>query len=315
MTFGTVYALWLRDHVLHNCVAGEYRNLCSIYRVHLKEPLGEVKLTELKRSRLMALLRQKEAAQLSRQTVLHIRNAISRPIAWAITNLDLDLEHPFSTFYFRYKGQRQRSIRYLEKEVVQRFFRACEEQNSPYTTYYYILYYLGLRPSEGLGLQRKDIGPEFLQIRRAVTNDGPKQTKCATAIRDLPICAGLRKILDDYLATLPPGQEWLFAKSIDDVPKLTRVTNNFRRLKARTAIWDSKRRRRGEKRKCLKEAVEFKLYDFRHTFATNLVRKDVPIAKISQLMGHSDISVTMAYYVERLKEDLKELGDKLEPEQ
>ena len=41
--------------------------------------------------------------------------------------------------------------------------------------------------------------------------------------------------------------------------------------------------------------VKFHLHRFRHCFATNLARNDVQTVKISKLMGHTDIRMTMAY--------------------
>lgn len=43
--------------------------------------------------------------------------------------------------------------------------------------------------------------------------------------------------------------------------------------------------------------TEKTLHCFRHTFATNLCRSGVPIQTASVLLGHSDISVTLKYYV------------------
>jgi site-specific recombinase XerD len=41
--------------------------------------------------------------------------------------------------------------------------------------------------------------------------------------------------------------------------------------------------------------VKFHLHRFRHCFATNLAKNDVHLVKISKLMGHTDIRMTMVY--------------------
>lgn len=41
--------------------------------------------------------------------------------------------------------------------------------------------------------------------------------------------------------------------------------------------------------------VKFHLHRFRHCFATNLAKKNVHLVKISKLMGHTDIRMTMVY--------------------
>ena len=51
--------------------------------------------------------------------------------------------------------------------------------------------------------------------------------------------------------------------------------------------------------------VKFHLHRFRHCFATNLARNDIHLVKISKLMGHTDIRMTMAYLRSIDTEDLQ----------
>ena len=57
--------------------------------------------------------------------------------------------------------------------------------------------------------------------------------------------------------------------------------------------------------------VKFHLHRFRHCFATNLARNDVQTVKISKLMGHTDIRMTMAYLRSIDAGDLQEDINKL----
>ena len=41
---------------------------------------------------------------------------------------------------------------------------------------------------------------------------------------------------------------------------------------------------------------DYRLYDIRHTYCTNLEKAGVPINIASRLMGHSDISITSKIY-------------------
>lgn len=42
---------------------------------------------------------------------------------------------------------------------------------------------------------------------------------------------------------------------------------------------------------------------FRHTFASNLVKKGVPITTVSKLAGHSNINTTVSYYIATTREE------------
>ena len=57
--------------------------------------------------------------------------------------------------------------------------------------------------------------------------------------------------------------------------------------------------------------VKFHLHRFRHCFATNLARHNIHLVKISKLMGHTDIRMTMAYLRSIDAGDLQEDINKL----
>lgn len=57
--------------------------------------------------------------------------------------------------------------------------------------------------------------------------------------------------------------------------------------------------------------IKFHVHRFRHTFATNLGSSGASVLKIHKLMGHSQISMTMAYLRSMQAEDLHEDIDRL----
>ena len=58
--------------------------------------------------------------------------------------------------------------------------------------------------------------------------------------------------------------------------------------------------------------LDFHLHQFRHTFATNLAKANVNIAKIQKLLGHTDVKMTQRYLrslgVEDLRSDVENLS-------
>lgn len=60
--------------------------------------------------------------------------------------------------------------------------------------------------------------------------------------------------------------------------------------------------KRHKHKACIKQNIkEIKIHEFRHSCATRLVRLGVPMEKVSRLLGHSSISITMDIYVHNEK--------------
>ena len=52
---------------------------------------------------------------------------------------------------------------------------------------------------------------------------------------------------------------------------------------------------------------ELTFHDLRHNYGSYLLHKDVNIAQISKVLGHSSVAVTMNIYVHEMKEDWSKL--------
>lgn len=154
-----------------------------------------------------------------------------------------------------------------------------------------LLLYCGLRRGELISLQVKDID----LLKATVTVRG--ETSKSKRTRTLPMHPTLLMHLKDYMAERTRRNyrtECLLVSTNHNNAGLTR--NGLRH-------W--------EKRLNEISGVQFHLHRFRHSFATNLARKDVGIVKIQKLLGHSSLSMTERYVRSIVPEDLKDDISKL----
>ena len=54
-------------------------------------------------------------------------------------------------------------------------------------------------------------------------------------------------------------------------------------------------KRAWQEAKDLAKVTDFRFHDLRHTYATHRLRRGMPLAYLSKIMGHADISQTMKY--------------------
>ncbi|MEA1956341.1 MAG: tyrosine-type recombinase/integrase [Campylobacterota bacterium] len=126
-----------------------------------------------------------------------------------------------------------------------------------------LLYTLGLRISELLNLEIKDISSDWVRV----IGKGNKQ-------RDIPLIKSTKVLLDEYLET-HNVKKYLFEKNDE------RLSENILRYTVNKVF----------KRVSLKVTP----HQLRHSYATSLLNGAAPIADVSELLGHSSMATTQIY--------------------
>lgn len=148
---------------------------------------------------------------------------------------------------------------------------------------------LGLRISEALGLHREDFqvqsdGRVVLHLTRQVARDSQRRValkaKDLRSFRDVPV----------------PVDVWAVVRDMPDGPLCPGRKNTYYSYSAAKARF-------------LKESekIGFKslgTHQLRHSFATDLFRRNANLVMISKLLGHADVAVTSRVYVHLLPSDL-----------
>lgn len=311
-TFSELFSLWLQNHVRVKLSPAELRIIPPIAERYVLPFIGGRRLEEITRADVYQVLSQAETKGLSASSIQKIRSCISRPYNWAINTLGLPLTAPTQGLVYSVKRQASGKDRYIDEEDYQRLLAAAE--GTKYYNLYRILYNTGLRPSEALGLQVGDIAGGYLQIRRAVTLDGPSPLKTSSARRNIPISKTLESILQDQvsLAALATKERWLFPSAGFDSPSMSAVMCALKRTLRQTAVYEQGGRNGMKKLKLITPSINLSLYDFRHTFATRMVAAGLNPTMLQAIMGHEDITTTLKYYAEVTDEMEKEALDILE---
>lgn len=194
----------------------------------------------------------------------------------------------------------------LSKEQAEYFFTLLPQCDAEFRCMLYLLITTGLRRGELLGLRWKNIDFDGLTI--TVENNvtyAPGQgnifgtTKTRESERTIPMLPGVAKELKEYKAAQSAKSRLglVFPGKIDaDKPRApSAITHRVKRFMKKNGLPD------------------LSPHDLRHSCATLLVANGADIKSIQEILGHTDASTTLNFYVgtnlERMKEATRKLGD------
>jgi integrase len=145
-----------------------------------------------------------------------------------------------------------------------------------------LLHGAGLRIGEGLGLRHEDIDARrgVISVRQRLNVN---RARAKTWSREVPAAAALIRLYSDYLHEEYGALDCdyvfvnLWGEPVGQPMSYASVDRLVRRLRARTGI-------------------EFTPHQFRHTYATDLLRRGVAVEVVQHLLGHASVSTTIDTY-------------------
>jgi integrase/recombinase XerD len=171
--------------------------------------------------------------------------------------------------------------RVLTAAEVQAILDACDRLRD--RLLFAVLFDTGMRVGEALGLRHQDWSAAERQVAVvARRNDNGARSKSSEP-RTVPVSAGLVRLYADYLhgeyGDLDSDYVFvnLWAEPRGHPLTYAAVYDLVKRLRRRTG-------------------VEFDPHWYRHTYATDLLRKGTPVEVVSKLLGHASVTTTSEVY-------------------
>ena len=248
---------------------------------------------------------RQNAAGVSPQTVRHIRTTLRRALGDAVRdglagrNAAADARPPYLP---------HRPITYLTARDVRRLLDATVDDG--YGPVYALAATTGLRLGELLGLAWADVSDGRVTVRRSLAKarDGGwelAQPKSARSRRTIPLPAAARIALETQLtrqrfARNAAGDAWqdrdglVFTDAAGRPLRPGSVSREFAKARARADV------------------PRIRFHDLRHSAATTLLAAGVPLAVISEWLGHSGIAITASAYAAIVPELLTDAAEAMD---
>jgi integrase len=285
-------AKWL-DAVEPDIESKTFRSYKQLLTQHIFPKLGHLRVRDIHRGHLKALLSEKRRKGYAKNSVRLIRAAISSLLTDAVdegiiqTNPALGLANRKKRRGDRItQTERQQNIRPMNPLQLQMFFEKAASDRR-YFTFFLLLARTGLRPGEARALYPEDVDLQAQQLRveRALSGMRLKGTKTGET-RTVDLSPGLIVQLQDHLRwikeealRLGQGQpHWLFSNREGKPLEERKIGRAFHRALKQAKI------------------PMFRVYDLRHTYASILLAAGVPLTYVSTQLGHAKPTTTLQHY-------------------
>jgi integrase len=304
MTVGQFLDVWLDRIAKPRIRAQTYKGYEVNVRVHLKPAIGRIELAKLQAADVQDMIDQKVKEGLAPKSIRYmhgiLRNALNRAIRWEYIQ-----RNPAA----HVDGPRveQQEIQPFTREEAQRFLRAIKGDRLE--ALYTVALTMGLRQGEALGLRWSDVDLDmgYIRINRQLQRVNHKyelvEPKTARSRRHLAVPQVIIGALRDHKARQDAERDvarrrWhdtnlVFCRPDGYPLSGSVVTHRFQELLEAAGL--SRRR----------------FHDLRHSCATLLLAQGVSPRVVMDVLGHSQISLTMNTYAHVLPELRRDAADRM----
>ncbi len=303
ITLGAFLDQWLEEVAKPSVRVWTYHGYEVHVRKHIKPVLGRYPIEKVGPQEVQMLLNRKLREGLSPKSVRYIRGtlrtALNQAMRWGIVGRN-------SAALVDGPRVEQYEIRPFTVEEAKRFLAAIKGDRLE--ALYSVALTMGLRQGEALGLRWQDVDLDlgYLRVTKQLQRiDGRfvlVEPKTARSRRTLAIPPAIvptlrdHKLRQDREYTPHPNANSLrlvFTRPDGEPLDGTVVTHQFHRLLDRAGI------------------AQRRFHDLRHSCATLLLAQDVPARVVMEILGHSQISLTMNTYTHVLPELKREAANRM----
>jgi integrase len=271
--FSGFAAKWLEMHVATNCKANYYRTSEQYLRVHAVPFFGDRLLTDIEPEHIAEFKAALVAKKLRPKTVNNALGVIGRMYTDAI-----EWGYAKTNPVRRVKPLKVATpeIRFWVHEQSEAFLAAARRMRSAWYPFFLMALRTGMRLGELCALRWQDVDFALKQVRvvqnwtNGVLEETPKSGK-----------ARVLDLADDVIAALKAHRhllgELVFPNHDGGYLSPTQIKKPYLAVMKAAGV------------------PRIRFHDLRHTFASQLVIKGVPLKAVQELLGHADIKMTMRY--------------------
>ncbi len=254
------------------------------YEKHIKPILGDKRLDTIKASDI-SLWQNKVLESVSPRRLKNIRAVLSTILQDALRD-ELIVRNPLPLV----KLPRAEKVE-IHPFSIDEIYQILENAEGQFRNFYALGFFTGMRSGEMIGLKWKDVdfSRNEIYVRRAIKMGVISTPKTANSTRYIDIIDPLLPYLKNQYRLTGDKNSYVF---------LNDASEHF---------YDIKRIRNTHWKRVLKKCgLEYRpIYHTRHTFATVMLENGEDILWVSNMLGHTDSTMTLSRYARYIKRENK----------
>ena len=253
-------------------------------------PINDIPIQKVDSTMLKELILSK--VKYSQSTIRKIHMMLNQGFAEAVRR-KIIIENPMADVRRPKSSKKPRKIRAMTMEKQKAFLEILRTKRVLYADQMLISMFTGMRMGEidALSVQDINLNFNFINIDKTIAkgerneaflNTSPKTEK---GNRQVPINSMVKPVIDKVLQNYVPTKDgMLFHTTKGTLVPTTSVNAEFRRVVETYGIKDTT------------VPGDLTMHSLRHTYATRCIESGMPPKVLQNLLGHTDIKVTLDTY-------------------
>lgn len=271
------------------------RSIASRFSNYILPYLGKIKINNLTAMQYLEWQSKIEGMNFSYRYKKALHYSMVALYNFCITFYDINKNIPSKVGNFKNKFELECNVDFWTFEEYSKFISKVDDVI--YKKLFDTLYFTGIRQGEALALTWNDFNNDILNINKTISKERingmrvittPKTKKSVRKIHiDYYLKIGLEKLMLYYTQKYKNfNSSYYIFGGINPLAPTTveRKKNNYCKLA---------------------NVKQIRIHDFRHSHASLLLSKNIPITAISSRLGHSDITLTLNTYSHLMPGDEK----------
>lgn len=298
---------WLNIYKKPKVTSGTYNEICGIMQRCFGNDLGSMKISDIRLPHVQKCLNAMEGYSKSyiHRAYIYIKACFQK--AWEAEMISrspcIGLEEPNATIYEERRALTAEERRYFLESI----------QTHHKGAFFGVMYACGLRPAEARGLTWFNINMrnKTLTVAQSCASKSKdiKRPKTEAGKRTIPIPDWYMEMLKKVERTESP---YVFPNTKGQPMNEQRYLKTWHSLLREMEIRSGAQLYRNKI--IMRSPVigeDLKPYNLRHTYATELAEKGVPLKTAQYLLGHADIRITANIYTHITEKMIEEAREKI----